>query len=81
MCDSGPSYQAIAIVPSDTVDLIRSVRGVYVGGDGNLKLHCSDDTTSEAVTFVGVVAGTIIPVAPKRVYATGTTATNLIGLA
>lgn len=81
MSDAGPSSQAIAITPSDTVDLTRSVRAIYVGGDGNIKLHCSDDAAAEAVTFVGVVAGTILPVSPRRIYATGTTATNLIGLA
>jgi hypothetical protein len=32
------------------------------------------------VTFVGVAAGSILPVMARRVYVTGTTATNIVAL-
>lgn len=34
-----------------------------------------------SVTFTGVAAGSILPVAVNRVLATGTTATNIMALA
>jgi hypothetical protein len=67
----------LLVVPSDTVDLSSIAYGVYVGGAGNLKVDLIDGTT---VTFNGVLVGTVLPIIAKRVYATGTTATNLIAL-
>jgi hypothetical protein len=32
------------------------------------------------VTFVAVQAGTILPVMARRVWSTGTTATNIVGM-
>ena len=65
------------IVPSDTVDLPEPTRGIYVGGGGNIKI---DFVSGGTVTFVGWLGGTILPVQALRVYATGTTATNMIAL-
>jgi hypothetical protein len=70
------AVNCIAITPADS-DLVQPVRAIYVGGSGNLRIS---DTGGGAVTFVGAVAGTILPVMAKRVWATGTTATNIVGL-
>jgi hypothetical protein len=67
----------LAVTTSDTVDLASIAYGVYVGGAGNLKADLIDGTT---VTFNGVLVGTVLPIIAKRIYATGTTATNLIAL-
>lgn len=74
---TGPATGAIAIVPSDSVEISRATRGIYVGGAGNLSVVFVDDT---AVTFSNVSAGTTLPLRVSRVKATGTTATNIIGL-
>lgn len=71
------AQQCIAITPADSDLAGGSVRALYVGGSGNVKIT---DPQGNAVTFVGAVAGTILPVMAKRVWATGTTATNIIGL-
>ena len=68
---------AYAITGNDSTALTKSTRSIYVGGSGNIKVTTVDGTT---VTFNGAVAGSIIPVRVKRVFSTGTTATNLIGL-
>lgn len=66
-----------AITANDSTDLPEVYSGLYIGGAGNLKVDLLDGST---VTFTGLLVGTIYPFTVKRVYATGTTATNIIGL-
>ena len=65
---------AVAITPSDTV-LLASPSVVYVGVAGTVKVTTAqgDDTT-----FVGLLAGSVIPVQVIRVFSTTTTATSLV---
>lgn len=48
---------------------------LYVGTAGNVELVTVGGDT---VTFVGVVAGTFLPVLVKQVVAAGTTASNIL---
>lgn len=75
---SSPARNAFAITPSDSADLAFLTRGIYVGGAGNLSVILADDT--DPVSFVGVLAGTLLALRAKRVRATGTTATSLVGV-
>jgi hypothetical protein len=68
---------AAAITPNDTTDLARVTRGIYVATTGALKVDMADSST---VTFTGLAAGVIHPIAAKRVYATGTGATGIVGV-
>ncbi len=70
------AVNCIAITPADT-DLVQPVRAIYVGGSGNLKIS---DTGGGAVTFSNVPAGVILPVMARRIWSTGTTASNIVGL-
>ena len=72
-----PAKDAFAISGNDSTDLATFTRSIYVGGSGNIKLTTIDGST---VTFNGVIAGSIIPIRAKRIFPTGTSATNLIGL-
>jgi hypothetical protein len=75
-----PYNKAVAITPSDTVDIYpdaRLVAAIYVGGAGNVTVRLQDDTT---VLFTAPPVGSILPVACKRVMATGTTATAMVAL-
>lgn len=69
--------RAVAIAPSDVVDLAQPV-SVYVGGGGAVKVTPAG--SAAPVTFSGLGAGQIVPVQAVRVWATGTTATGLIGV-
>jgi hypothetical protein len=72
-----PAEYGASIAPSDSTDLTNATRKIYVGGTGDIKV---DLLKSGTVTFKSVPVGTTLEVRAKRVYATGTTATNLVAL-
>lgn len=72
-----PAEDAVAITPHDSTDLANVTRGVWVGGAGNVAAVMKLGTV---VTFVGVPAGTLLPIRVSRINATNTTATSLVGL-
>ena len=69
--------RAAEVVTSNTVTYESPTRGVYVGVGGNVKV---DMVSGGTVTFVGVPAGALLPIQVERIYATGTTATNMVAL-
>jgi len=69
---------AAVVTPNDSVDLPLKARALFVGGAGNIAVVTRGGSS---VTFTGVAAGSILPVAVNRVLATGTTATNIMALA
>jgi hypothetical protein len=72
---SGPAIDGIAITPNDSTDLVPQVRGIYVGGAGVLNVLTPRGTS---LSFT-CVAGGYVPFWVKRVLASGTTATLLVG--
>ena len=73
---------AIAVTASDTTaDPAGPFASLYVGTSTGIAGTLTVTTIrGTKVTFTGVLAGTIIPVAVQRVWSTGTTATNVLGL-
>ena len=74
---SSPGGNAFAVTGNDSTDLTNATRGLYVGGAGDVKVTTIGGST---VTFAAVPGGSVLPVRVARVFATGTTATNMIGL-
>lgn len=74
--DDLPASSAIAVTPHDTNELNTVCRALYVGGAGNVSVVMS----GTVVTFVGVGAGSILPIRTSLVRATLTTATSIIAL-
>jgi hypothetical protein len=72
-----PYHDAAAVIPSDTTDLPKVARGLHIGGAGDVKLTLWSGAT---VTLAGIPAGTERRVVARRVWATGTTATNIVAL-
>ena len=66
----------IEITAAD-IDLAQEVRALYVGTTGDVKVTT---VSGNAVTFVGVPAGYLLPVSVRRVWSTGTTASDFVGL-
>ncbi len=78
--------RAAAVTPSDTVDIpsVSNQDGsgnngcvLYVGTGGTLKVTTIG---GDEVTFTGIVSGTFVPVQVIRVWATGTSASNILAL-
>lgn len=82
MENSGGLYfyrTAFDITPHDTNLLAKNTKAIYCGAGGDLKV---DTVNGDTVTFKAVPIGTVLHIAVKKVYATGTAGTPLlIGLA
>lgn len=66
------------VTPSDTLAIKGGpARSLYVGGAGDV---VAINENNVAVTFVAVPAGTVLPIATKRVNSTDTTATDIVAL-
>ena len=70
------AQNAIAVTPSDTIDLTHAST-LYIGGTGNIKVNTEGGQTT---TFTAIQKGTTLPVLVKRVWSTDTTATSIIAL-
>lgn len=78
--------RAALVTPSNTVD-IPYVGGdgttpswpcvLYIGGAGNIRVLTAG---GDDVVFIGVLAGTFLPIQVVRVFSTNTTATNIVAL-
>lgn len=81
----GPAGFAFAIVPTDTATTLFAIetRRIYVGGAGDIVAEMFDPVTNKLAltTFKAVPVGTTLEIKTKRIAATGTAATFLVGLA
>jgi hypothetical protein len=71
-----PAASAEEITPDDGTT-IEPTRGIYVGVAGDLKVVMLDGTS---VTFASLSAGIVHPISCVLVYATGTTATDIVAV-
>ena len=74
---SDPALGAIAVTPSDTVDIPKGSRALYIGIAGDVEVHPKGSTT--AVIFVAAPVG-ILPVSVDRVLDANTTADSIVAL-
>lgn len=82
--DSTAWQSGLQVTPDNSNDLVAPgpdakipTRGLLIGGAGTVKVDMADGTT---VTFTipATACGFALPLAIKRVYATGTTATLIV---
>ena len=76
--DVRPAEFAATITPNDSTDLSHPSRALFVGGAGNVAVIMARE--NGPVTIAGVVAGSVLNIAVKRVMSTNTTATNIVAL-
>jgi len=69
-----PAAGAFLIAPDDANDLAVKPRCLYVGAAGDISVRMNGTD----VTFENVSG--FLPIRPERVFAAGTSATNIIGL-
>lgn len=70
---SGPVRNIVAATPNDSADL-SNFGFLYVGADGDVRVTTVGGQT---VTIPGLVGGQVYPIYVRRVFSTGTTATDL----
>lgn len=70
---SSPARVAVAVSPSDST-ILTNVRGLYIGGSGDLVVTMDGGD----VTFSSVPIG-VLPICPTKVKA-ATTATSILAL-
>jgi hypothetical protein len=73
---SDPVPHAVAVTPSDSVDLPEFTTALYVGGSGDLRVTMMD---GEIVTFTAAPAGWH-PIRVRRVWSSGTTAASIVAV-
>jgi hypothetical protein len=73
-----PAANAVSVTTSDSSALDEGVRALYVGGAGDVAVKFPGQ--SNAVTFVGVVAGSVLSIQAEYVMSTNTTATDILAL-
>lgn len=74
-----PARNCFSITPNDVATLAALPKAIYIGSGGNIAIRAVD--SAQDVTFMNVASGTILDVRAMHIRATGTTASNLIGLA
>ncbi|MEM7620053.1 MAG: hypothetical protein AAF228_06260 [Pseudomonadota bacterium] len=72
-----PASEAFTITPNDTTDLSLVTRALYIGTAGNIVVVMK---SGSEVTFNNIPSGTVLSLRTTRIKATGTTATNILGL-
>ena len=65
-----------AIAKSDSANLPKVSRAIYVGGGGDVKVDLAG--VGSAIVFKAVPAGTLLPIQATKVYSTLTTATDMV---
>lgn len=71
------AVDVVAITTDDSALYNPPLRGIYVGVTGDIQI---ESPVGNTVLFSSVPAGYILPVYCSIVYATNTTADNLVGL-
>lgn len=73
---NSPATKLVPIVPDDGADLPEFVRSICVASSGLVQVTTTGNTTAT----IFAAAGAPIPVRVRRVWATGTDATGIVGL-
>lgn len=76
-----PAERMAAVTPSNSVSFTYLTRGLYIGVGGDVSVNALNESGVLATcVFVGVAAGTVLPITCDRVNDTGTTATSIVAL-
>lgn len=76
---TAPAEESFAITPDDNAELPQVTKALYIGDGGDITLRTSRSATD--TVFRNLPTGSILDVRVSAVRASGTTASNLVGLA
>lgn len=74
---SSPASGGTAVLPDDDNLLPETSRALYVGAGGSLRVQM---LSGESLDFTSVPTGALLPLRVTQVFATGTTARNIVAL-
>jgi len=77
---SDPAAHCYAVTPNDSIDIPTTAKAIYVGTTGDIKVELAGDNVGVATVFKTVPAGAFLPIRARRIWATGTTATNIVAM-
>lgn len=72
-----PIRKLFAVTPHDSNELSTIPRAIFVGTGGDVSIIAQDDSSPVTLKVQG---GTLLPVRAKIIRATGTTATDIVGM-
>lgn len=72
-----PASHGFDVTPNDSADLVEISRAIYVGTGGAISLVLS---SGAALNLANVANGSILPLRVKAIKATGTSASDIVGL-
>lgn len=76
---TGPATQAREFTPSDASGLSDIPRWLSVSGSGTLVVDMLDNIDAENPVSIPAQAGDLVYIRVKKIHATGTTATGIVG--
>ncbi len=68
---------AFAVTPDDDAEITTLHKGLWIGDAGTLRVRMWEDGIVE---FKGLVAGYLLPIRVRKVFATGTTASDIVAV-
>lgn len=72
--------RSFEISPNDNEDVDIIPRAIRVGGGGVIVALLIDDAEGQSpVAYENVADGDVMDIRPRRIFSTGTTATNIVG--
>lgn len=75
---SSPAAECFAITPSDSADLPRATKAIYVGTGGDIVLRAVESDSD--VTLRNTIGGSILDIRVRALRDTGTSAQDIVGL-
>lgn len=76
---TGPATYARSLTPSDTVELTDTPRWLSVENGGILRVDMLNNTASDNPVDVPVMSGQLVYIRATKIYATGTSASGILG--
>lgn len=76
-----PTEFLFNVVPSDAQDMPRVTKAIHLNEPGEVRVTGVDNDYGTAVTLRNIPVGVPYPIRAKRVWQTGTTSTDIVGLA
>ena len=78
--DDSKAEIGIPITPSDASYLPQVTSGVYVGQTGDLVVTLKNMKDGESINLKNLAEGSIHPISAKKIWSTGTTATDILAI-